>query len=1245
MSFNLFASPTKDDIKVGYVDPILGYVEDVSISDANFYANDNPGTTFIFRDGNNVIRYLNINEVNKLTVNDLVATQGECGGIQVYKECGPPKIQFFGGGGIGAAGNPVIGRDGSLLAVDVVRGGHGYQYPPIVAAKDDCQFGSGTVLTSVLGETADQIEVYEGEEDYEEYELSEDTDVGYGFNYGPNGEELGKWEPGIYTRVGGADPIQREIEIYQKALKTPFWTTRKAPTDKITTSEITIYSDPYFVTHPEWGEFMNTYAISPVKPSEFIGSDEAGIVFSMEWEENFPITGEYIFRGTCDNSASVYIDGQSIGKLQSFRDNPKPFQKTIQEGNHVIKIDLTNAPIYETITTQISNLIDVDFQVYGKGAYKDLAFTFTSEDGQDSFTIKGAQKSGETRTETIKLKPNIKYRVRAVEDSSKYKSVEQGLIKNGTKAKEAGIGSANKIFADYITSGNDNDDIQVTASQGTFTSSNKRSTSNGRRSTYDLVFKVTNTSGAPTVSIKEVISPKSWQQNPMGVSMTIDAPLPIIPQEQPPVQTGRCPPNPIWSTRFPGSSQKWYPVRFTFPNSWSKFMNRYAISPVLPLENPGSDTSGATFSTSWQIDLPYSGFYGVKGTRDNSGRILIDGKEVSILDAFSINNPKTVKIYLLKGRHTITAEVFNQPKNIASTVDTKIFSTQDWRSAPTTSVATTEKSNIRAKFILQGKSAYLQVDGTGSGEISFVMDVNDASYIAGLAAKEIIIPSDSGKVNFKRKSLEYGGSFDLTAPTQETIKNSGTFTGGKKYGPIEIIGAGAGARGPIINDSNRLGIRDADGDDENIKVTIGDIKLNTTTTTTPNLANSAVNITKNGVIYSGPELFANIPGPEDPRPEIFGYKETRWSKFMNDFSVSPKVFNSLSSPENSIIGTYTLTWKNVNFPYGGSYKFNFQADNSAILKIGGREILKTSDFVGQKVQYTFNITPGKYDIEIQLENTKSSITRRLENDYIFIKNPMGVALFISKDVVVSGTNRTSWVQNPMGISAILIPPPCAKKIGGRGVVEKVIVDDPGNGYLPSEETSTYEVTLILDEVIVENPGINYRCGEDPIQITPSNGAVLNYSCDSFGRITSVSVLNPGAGFNVYPEITISSETGVNAKFKPVFRVIRDPILQLAEQQITQENLIQVTDLVGLKQTGYVDGRAYYGAVYYDAGAPYAGYYKTVGTQIRVYNTLQESITAKAITPASAIQRSGTDITSNDPRLNIPGTPESTTEQT
>ena len=1228
MSFNLFASPTQNDINVGYIDPTLGYVSDVSVCEANDYAKNNPGTTFIFRDGDNNIRYLNINEVNSLSATDLESKdKDKCAGIQEYSECGPPRIQFFGGGGIGAVGNPVIGKDGSLLAVDIVSGGHGYEYSPIVSAKDECQIGNGAVLTAILGETADETEVFEGEEDFEEYQICEDTDVGYGLAYNPEGEEIGPWEPGTYTRIG-ADPIQREIEIFQKAIKQPFWTTRKKQPDRIivldekyATQEITN------VTFPSWGNFMNQYAVSPVRPSDVRGSDAAAKLFKIEWEENFPISGEYIFRGVCDNVGQIYIDDNLVGDLGGFTQNPVPLQKTIQEGNHIIRVDLINSPIVEkttsTTTTTVSSKLKPKFiqqgssfylQVDGEGS-GEISFVMDVDDNPNI--------AGLAAKEVIIPSDNgkVKFKRSDLLDTSGI----PGLIVPGFSVlqketiKEDGQFTGGKKYGPIQIIG-----AGAGAKGPIVKGSNKLGIRDADGDDENIKITIEKTSGesstaTSSIEVKEVISPKSWNENPMGVSIVIESPAPPVPQEQLPVQTGPCPPNPIWTTRFPGSEQKWYPVRNKL---WTNFFNRYAISPVLPLDTPGSDGSGIVYKNSWKVEIPYRGYYKFQSQRDNTARIYVDGNLAFDVTTSGddrwvrsglVNKVKAQKVFLEKGLHTISIELENTPQDTPNIIDKKIFSTQDWRTSPS---PTPEKANLKAKFIQQGSSFYLQVEGNGTGKISFVMDVDDNPNIAGLAAKEVIIPADGGRVRFKRSDLlDTSGIPGLIVPgfsvlQKETIKEDGQFTGGKKYGPIQIIGAGAGAKGPIVKGSNKLGIRDADGDDENIKITINKISGDASTST------SSQTSSLGGVTYSGPTLT--------------GYRHKGWSSFMNDYSVSPLPVND--------IGKKTLTWKNVDFPLDGAYKFNFQSDNIGVLMVGGKEIFKTSEFVGQPVQYNFNITKGKYDVVIELENISNPNGKNSDN-------PTGTALYISKDVTFSDSNKTSWTQNPMGISAILIPPPCAKKIGGKGVIEKVIVDDPGNGYLPIQTPGTgYPVTLVLDDVIVEDPGINYRCGEDQIQITPSNGAELSYSCDSFGRITTVSVSNPGVGFNVYPEISIPSETGVNAKFRPVFRVVRDPVQLVTDQQVTQETLIQVTDLVGLKQTGYVDGRAYYGAVYYDAGVSYAGYYKTAGTQVRVYTTLQESITSRVTTQPSAIQRSGTDIRSNDPRLNIPGTPQSTTEE-
>ena len=175
-----------------------------------------------------------------------------------------------------------------------------------------------------------------------------------------------------------------------------------------------------------------------------------------------------------------------------------------------------------------------------------------------------------------------------------------------------------------------------------------------------------------------------------------------------------------------------------------------------------------------------------------------------------------------------------------------------------------------------------------------------------------------------------------------------------------------------------------------------------------------------------------------------------------------------------------------------------------------------------------------------------------------------------------------------------------------GVVVYVIVKDSGQGYLPPPQTvPQYPAVLELTGVTVTNPGFNHNCGVDKIEIIPSNGTSLSYSCDPFGKIKSVSV-NKGGRFTELPQIRMNTETGLNAAFVPNFSIIRDP--QPIDPVITQEDLVQVFDLVGLNINGYIDGKPYYGNVYYVNGIRYAGTSaQTSGTNIIVYDTRLSSL--------------------------------------
>ena len=195
---NFFSELTEKDIRVSYIDPILGLVNNLTICEAKIEAKKNPGTIFIFKNGRQTLRYLDIGQVDDLLPGALKENKNKpCPGItSTTEECKPPTIQIFGGGGIGAAGNAIVGNDGSILAVDIVRRGNGYKYPPLVSARDNCAIGSGAVLTATLGCIPQEKEKAKKQK----IDLCSETEVGYGQIWDANGQIIGDWDPKNYFR-------------------------------------------------------------------------------------------------------------------------------------------------------------------------------------------------------------------------------------------------------------------------------------------------------------------------------------------------------------------------------------------------------------------------------------------------------------------------------------------------------------------------------------------------------------------------------------------------------------------------------------------------------------------------------------------------------------------------------------------------------------------------------------------------------------------------------------------------------------------------------------------------------------------------------------------------------------------------------------------------------------------------------------------------------------------------------------
>lgn len=1548
------------DIRVGYIDSDNGFVEGLSICEANEHAQKDPGTVFIFKSGNNVLQYLNINEVNFLTANDVLNTDKKCAGINQKVPIGPPKIVITGGGGVGAVGNPIVGIDGSLLAVDVVKTGHGYAFNPQVRASDDADFGGGAVLRSILGElviegdelvirseggvsyglnfrTNGTIRGYRGKnetliyqyydraDDYEEYFLCDYNPISYGRLWGPNGEDLGEWKPTSF--IGGTDPILRDIQEFEKdvrALEGGFFNTRKIKPSKITSGDQnvrgsyhhvddgpfveTVYggnvpassgaSDPLrkkilvwyqqrwnrvaseteinnwiatgysanriakeILGHradiagyiPDrsgvagsgiirWGNFMNNYAISPKPPSNARGSDFAGILFTFEWNLDFPTTGEYLIRGSKDNSAKLYIDNQFISNLDGFQATPTVIKKYYEEGLHTVKLELVNKPIYETtnIGAYETQVAGVDFIQKSDGIYMtvggnddvqvalslkyddnpknagtavteirvpnspgrpDLILTRQKED--KDWKEKGKVSSSQTfaRSEegygpiifkgsvkTPKLakrnkaygKDSIKYGVinlfdkdgddvnaflEALSTTNKQQSRPKKVVKGpdtdiittevfntidwinranrklwrtnvynkGGFLNQYGVCPfdtsrtlENNPYAgthdirwdgiDFPADGNYEIEVEVDDSAVIYISNDegaevvidkkgfKPSSDNSTgKSTYTRFFKkgkyrirtellqipggkfgFTGVKGTNPMALAvrisgsrvEVtkLSPKSWNQNPMGVALTIDAPEPTVPQEPAPVQDGRCPPNPIWTTRTSGAKEQWFPVTHSYRNlqsssgatatpsgtndpirkliltlyqqrwgrtaaekeindwvstgytanrlvkeilghraslagyipdrsavtgsnssgrTWSKFTNRYAISPIRPLAQEGTDGGGIVYQNSWTIQIPFDGYYGLKGTADNGGRVLIDGVEQIAgglgfsntnprLGGFRENNPGTKKIFLTRGSHVIDVEVINQETVTYKPLKKKIFNSQEWASA----VNQNKSVNVDFKVTTSAQFANSIKFGSGDGAEGFSFG---KSYNGSQLNEQTTKRLETGKVydvtfNSNRKS---GGGNNLK------LRNAGERT-------VQMEDYKDNDWADLVVTSSAGKFFDLQGN--KAKFTVG-------ASVSPSTVRK-----RNGATYSGPDLFR------------FNHK--RWSKFMNKNNVSP--FLPPFDTENSaIVGFFTYQWDNVQFSEDGRYRIRFQADNNATVFIDNQVVYNNKGFSGEPSPEFVNLKKGRYSIRVESENVRN-------DQDIFNSNPTGIALKI--DTIIQIPNSTKpWKDNPIGISAILIAPPCPRRIDGRGIVTDIVIEDPGQGYAPPiAGPKGYPVLLKLKEVLVKNPGINYNCGVDQLIIEPSNGAELDYQCDTFGRIVKIKVINPGLGFTQSPIIRMPSTTGVNFEAVPLFEVERDPVAALTGE-VPLDKLVQVTDLVGLKQTGYVDGRSYYGAVYYKEGVRYAGYFETAGQLIQVYDTLQESITAQVTTDPSAILRQGTDTNSNNQRLDIPGT--------
>jgi hypothetical protein len=88
-----------------------------------------------------------LNELGKRTPRSSGGSSTNCNTAPVF--CGPPKVNFFGGGGSGAIANPIVSNSSSIIGFDIINPGS-YTSAPIITLQDPCGNGSGGSFEAIM---------------------------------------------------------------------------------------------------------------------------------------------------------------------------------------------------------------------------------------------------------------------------------------------------------------------------------------------------------------------------------------------------------------------------------------------------------------------------------------------------------------------------------------------------------------------------------------------------------------------------------------------------------------------------------------------------------------------------------------------------------------------------------------------------------------------------------------------------------------------------------------------------------------------------------------------------------------------------------------------------------------------------------------------------------------------------------------------------------------------------------------
>jgi hypothetical protein len=136
----------EDPIRLSFIDKDGFRVTEITRKEARCISSLDSQMKFYFQDGNGFQREMTIDCIEKLTPqSDLVPSSPSCG--TAPQPCGPPKVQFFGGQGVGALANVIVSPSStSIIGFDILNPGKNYLDTPIAEIVDECLNGTGSKL-------------------------------------------------------------------------------------------------------------------------------------------------------------------------------------------------------------------------------------------------------------------------------------------------------------------------------------------------------------------------------------------------------------------------------------------------------------------------------------------------------------------------------------------------------------------------------------------------------------------------------------------------------------------------------------------------------------------------------------------------------------------------------------------------------------------------------------------------------------------------------------------------------------------------------------------------------------------------------------------------------------------------------------------------------------------------------------------------------------------------------------------